>query len=435
LASQLTSNAGSGVIPKLFWRLMPFLLLLYVVAYLDRINVGFAALQMQRQLGFSDAVYGLGAGIFFAGYFFFQLPSNLILYRVGPRRWIALLMIAWGIVSASMMLVATVRGFYSLRFLLGVTEAGFFPGVILYLKSWFPGGVRARAAATFLTAGPISGIIGGPISGLLLGMDKLHGLAGWQWLFLIEGIPAILLGAIVFFVLDDKPETARWLNAGQKQWLLQTLENEEADAQGGEKNDIFSAFGMLHVWLLAFVYFGLNTTSYGISLWLPTVFKQASNFGILALGFVTTIPYLLGAATMILNGLHSDKTSERFWHVAVPAFVAAVSLIAAGHVAGFAFLVVCFAVAYAGTQCMLGPFWAISSRTLAGAAAPAGIALINSVGNLGSGLGPYIIGFVSTRTGSFQGALLLVAAVLALGGAAVLLVRQMVLRRDANLAV
>lgn len=403
---------------------MPFLLLLYVVAYLDRINVGFAALQMQRQLGFSDAVYGLGAGIFFAGYFFFQLPSNLILYRVGPRRWIALLMIAWGIVSASMMLVATVRGFYTLRFLLGVMEAGFFPGVILYLKSWFPAAVRARAAATFLTAGPISGIIGGPISGLLLGMDKLHGLAGWQWLFLIEGVPAVLLGAIVFFVLDDRPETARWLSAAHKQWLLQTLENEEVE--GGKKASVLSAFAMPRVWLLAFVYFGLNTASYGISLWLPTVFKHVSNFGILALGFVTTIPYLLGAVTMILNGLHSDKTSERFWHVAVPAFAAAVSLALAGQVAGFALLVVCFAVAYAGTQCMLGPFWAISSRTLPGVAAPAGIALINSVGNLGSGLGPYIIGFISTRTGSFQWALLLVGTVLGLGGAVVLLVRRMV---------
>ncbi len=411
---------------------MPFLLLLYVVAYLDRINVGFAALQMQRQLGFSDTVYGLGAGIFFAGYFFFQLPSNLILYRVGPRRWIALLMIAWGVVSASMMHVATVRGFYTLRFLLGVTEAGFFPGVILYMKSWFPAGVRARSAAIFMTAGPISGIVGGPISGLLLGMDKLHGLAGWQWLFLIEGVPAILLGATVFFVLADRPETARWLNAGQKQWLLQTLENEEAESQGGKTISVFSAFAMTRVWLLAFVYFGLNTTSYGISLWLPTVFKQASNFGILALGFLTTIPYLLGVVTMILNGFHSDKTGERFWHTAIPAFIAAVSLAAAGHLAGFALLVACFAVAYAGTQCMLGPFWAISSRTLVGAAAPAGIALINSVGNLGSGLGPYIIGFVSTRTGSIQWALLLVGIVLALGGAAALLVRQMVLRSEAN---
>ncbi len=407
---------------------MPFLLLLYVVAYLDRINVGFAALQMMAQLHFSDAMYGLGAGIFFAGYFFFQVPSNLVLQRIGPRRWISVLMIAWGIVSASMMFVATIRSFYILRFLLGATEAGFFPGVILYMKSWFPAGVRARTSAVFMTAGPISGIIGGPISGVLLELDKLHGLAGWQWLFLIEGVPAILLGAIVFFVLDDSPETARWLSADQREWLVNTLRSEDAEAQSGGKFSVFSAFGMSRVWLLALVYFGLNTASYGISLWLPKVFHQASNFGILALGFITTIPYLFGALTMILNGLHSDRTNERFWHVAIPAFVAALSLAAAGQVGNFALLVSCFAVAYAGVQCMTGPFWAISSRMLPGAAAPAGIALINSIGNLGSGLGPYAIGFVKTQSGSFQLALLLVGGVLAIGGLIVLYVRNVAAR-------
>lgn len=404
---------------------MPFLLLLYVVAYLDRINVGFAALQMQSQLHFSDAVYGLGAGIFFAGYFFFQLPSNLVLYRVGPRRWISLLMIAWGIVSGCMMLVGTARGFYTLRFLLGVTEAGFFPGVILYMKSWFPSDVRGRASAIFMTAGPISGIIGGPVSGALLKLDKLHGLAGWQWLFLIESLPAILLGAIAFFSLSDSPEKAGWLTTEQKQWLTEKLRSEDAEAQGGTKASAFSAFGVGPVWMLAFVYLALNTASYGISLWLPTVFHQASNFGILALGFLTTIPYLLAAVTMILNGLHSDRANERYWHVALPAFAAAIALAASSYTAYFPLLVGCFAIAYAGVQCMTGPFWAISSRTLAGAAAPAGIALINSVGNLGSGLGPYVIGFVKTHTGSFQFALLLVSAVLALGGAVVLIVRKM----------
>jgi ACS family tartrate transporter-like MFS transporter len=428
LNTQPDGSPEKEVLPKLFWRLMPFLLLLYVVAYLDRINVGFAALQMKKQLGFSDAVYGLGAGIFFVGYFFFQLPSNLVLYRVGPRRWIALLMIAWGVVSSAMMLVSTARGFYTLRFLLGATEAGFFPGVILYMKNWFPAGVRARAAAIFMTAGPISGIIGGPISGLLLGLDKLHGLSGWQWLFLIEGVPAVLLGAIAFLVLDDSPDTARWLTDEQRSWLMETLRSEETQAAGGAGTSVFSAFGMPGVWLLGFVYFALNTASYGISLWLPTVFKQASSFGILAIGFISTIPYLLGAVTMILNGLHSDRTGERFWHVAVPAFLGAVALVAAGYTGNFAFLVGCFSITYAAVQCMTGPFWAISSRTLVGAAAPAGIALINSVGNLGSGIGPYAIGFVSTRTGSFQLALLLVGVVLALGGIVVLFVRQLIFR-------
>jgi len=409
---------------------MPLLLLLYVVAYLDRINVGFAALQMQTQLHFSDAVYGLGAGIFFAGYFFFQLPSNLMLQRVGPRRWISLLMISWGIVSVSMMFVASVRSFYTLRFLLGVTEAGFFPGVILYMKSWFPAAVRARTAATFLTAGPISGIIGGPISGWLLGMDKLHGLAGWQWLFLIEGLPAVLLGAIVYFAVEDRPESARWLSEEQRKWLLDTLRAEDAETLPGEKVSTFSAFALPSVWLLAFVYFTLNTMSYGISLWLPTVLKQGSSFGIQAIGYISTLPYLLAVGTMVLNGLHSDKTGERFWHIAVPAFAAAVALVASGHAASFPWLVSLFAIAYAGTQCMLGPFWAVSSRILTGVSAAAGIALINSVGNLGSGLGPYIIGYISTRTGSFQLALLLVGTLLGLGAAAALLVRRINLVRS-----
>ncbi|HLZ12861.1 MAG TPA: MFS transporter [Candidatus Acidoferrum sp.] len=425
MRTQTNNAAASEVVPKLFWRLMPFLLLLYVVAYLDRINVGFAALQMKTQLHFSDAVYGLGAGIFFAGYFFFQLPSNLILYRVGPRRWIAVMMIAWGIVSSSMMLVATPRGFYALRFLLGATEAGFFPGVILYMKNWFPAGVRARTSAIFLTAGPISGILGGPISGVLLGLDKLHGLAGWQWLFLMEGLPAILLGAIVFFTLADNPREARWMTSEQQHWLAETLRREDAEVEGGAKLGAFAAFGMGAAWLLAFVYFALNFGSYGISLWLPTVFHRASNFGILALGFLTAIPYLLGGVMMILNGLDSDRRNERFWHVAIPAFVAAAGLVGAAYAGSFPVLVACFALAYAGVQCMNGPFWAISSRTLAGAAAPAGIAMINSLGNLGSGLGPYMIGFVSLHTGNFRLPLLLVGAVLAVGGMVVLEVRNL----------
>jgi sugar phosphate permease len=256
-------------------------------------------------------------------------------------------------------------------------------------------------------------------------MDKLHGLAGWQWLFLIEGIPAILLGFVVFFVLEDGPQTARWLTDTQRQWLQSTLRDEDAEERPGEKVSTFSAFGMPRVWLLAFVYFTLNTTSYGISLWLPTVLKQGSSFGILAIGYISTLPYLLAVGTMVVNGLHSDKTNERFWHVAIPAFAAAISLIASGKATPFFLLLGLFAVAYAGTQCMLGPFWAVSSRMLAGASAAAGIALINSVGNLGSGLGPYIIGFISTRTGSFQLALFLVGTTLAAGGCTILIVRAM----------
>jgi MFS family permease len=276
---------------------MPFLLLLYIVAYLDRINVGFAAIQMKQQLGFSDKVYGLGAGIFFLGYFIFQLPSNLILHRVGPRRWIAFLMILWGCISASMMLTSNAKMFYALRFLLGAAEAGFFPGVILYLRSWFPPDARARSVALFMTAGPISGVIGGPVSGALLNLDRWHALAGWQWLFLIEGIPAVLLGFVAYFYLVDRPQDARWLSDEQRAWLANIL-RAESSSTDAELSTRLSAFRNPRIWLLAAVYCSLNTASYGITLWLPTVFQRISGMGNLALGFLTTIPYLAAIAIM-----------------------------------------------------------------------------------------------------------------------------------------
>jgi ACS family tartrate transporter-like MFS transporter len=394
---------------------MPFLLLLYIVAYLDRINVGFAALQMKQQLGFSDKVYGLGAGIFFLGYFLFQLPSNLILHRVGPTRWIAFLMILWGCISSAMMLVSTANMFYALRFLLGAAEAGFFPGVILYLRNWFPPDARARSVALFMTAGPISGVLGGPISGALLNLDRWHGLAGWQWLFALEGIPAVVLGFIAYLYLVDRPEDAPWLSGEQRSWLRETLraENPSRDA---DLRSRLSAFRNPRIWLLAAVYCSLNTASYGMSLWLPTVFHRISNLGNLALGFLTTIPYLAAMALMILNGAHSDRTGERRWHVAAPAIVASVALALAGQSFSPILVVFFFTIAFAGVQAMSGPFWAIPSGLLSSASAAAGIALVNSVGNLGSGLGPYLIGWIRTTTGSFAAGLLVVATILCLGG-------------------
>ena len=242
------SNGGTGlghmeavVVRRLTWRLIPFLFLLYIVAYLDRINVGFAALQMKQQLGFTDAVYGLGAGMFFAGYFFFQVPSNLVLQRVGARRWIALLMVVWGITSASMVFVSGPRSFYSLRFLLGAAEAGFFPGVILYLKNWFPAQARARTVARFMTAAPLSGVVGGPVSGALLGLHLTGGLAGWQWMFLMEGIPAVLLGGVTLAYLVDRPEEAHWLRGEEREWLVETLTREREVSAGGARDGAFAA--------------------------------------------------------------------------------------------------------------------------------------------------------------------------------------------------
>jgi ACS family tartrate transporter-like MFS transporter len=410
------------VISKLTWRLIPFLFLLYIVAYLDRINVGFAALQMKHQLSLTDAVYGLGAGMFFAGYFFFQVPSNLVLQKVGARRWISLLMMIWGVISASMVFVSGARSFYLLRFLLGAAEAGFFPGVILYLKNWFPARARARTLARFMTAGPLSGVIGGPLSGALLGMHLTRGLMGWQWMFLMEAIPAVLLGGVAFTYLVDRPEEAPWLSNTERDWLLVTLRREKAEIT--TNTGVFSALLSGRIWMLALVYFGLNTVSYGISLWLPTMIRSLSGISNFAIGLLSAIPYVTAAIAMVAVGLHSDRSGERRWHTAVPAFAGALALTGAAYSTSVGPSILAISVAVLGVNCMLGPFWATPTSLLAGTAAAAGIAFINSVGNLGGFAGPYVIGLMRTSTGQFKGGLLLVGAALAASGTIALLVRS-----------
>lgn len=411
------------VVRTLTWRLVPFLFVLYMVAYLDRINLGFAALQMQRQLAFTDAVYGLGAGVFFAGYFIFQVPSNLVLEHVGARRWIAVLMVTWGIISASMCLVDSARSFYSLRFLLGVAEAGFFPGIILYLKSWFPARARAQTVARFMTAAPLSGVVGGPLSGALLGLHHRAGLAGWQWMFLLEGIPAIALGAVVWAYLVDRPERALWLTAEQREWLQQTLQQERAETAATSASDALAAFRMGRIWILALVYFGLNTVSYGLSMWLPNLIKSLSAVSNVAIGVLSAIPYVAAAVMMVVVGLHSDQTGERRWHAAVPAFAGAIALGFAANTTSVGPAIALISVAVLGVFSMMGPFWAMPTAFLSGTAAAAGIAIINSVGNLGGFCGPYIIGVMRTSTGQFKGGLAVVAGALALSGVLALTVK------------
>jgi len=410
------------VVRTLTWRLVTFLFLLYIVAYLDRINLGFAALQMQQQLGFTDAVYGFGAGVFFAGYFLFQVPSNLVLERVGARRWIAVLMILWGIISASMALVTSVRSFYALRFLLGAAEAGFFPGVILYLKNWFPARARARTVARFMTAAPLSGVVGGPLSGALLGLHHKAGLAGWQWMFLLEGIPAIVLGAIVWAYLVDRPALAHWLSEEQREWLQQTL-LAEANASPESQSNALAAFRMGRIWVLALVYCGLNTVSYGVSMWLPNLIKSLGGMSNFTVGVLSAIPYVAAAITMVFVGLSSDRSGERRWHTAVPALAGALAIGLAGGTTSLATAVALVSIAVVGVFSMMGPFWAMPTALLSATTAAAGIAFINSVGNLGGFFGPYIIGLVRTSTGQFRGGLLVVAAALAMSGALVLTIK------------
>jgi len=416
------SQIEAVVVRKLTWRLIPFLFLLYIVAYLDRINVGFAALQMRQQLALTDAVYGLGAGMFFAGYFFFQVPSNLALQQIGARRWIALLMMVWGLISASMIVVRGAHSFYVLRFLLGAAEAGFFPGVILYLKNWFPAQARARTVARFMTAAPLSGVVGGPLSGALLGLHRTGGLAGWQWMFLLEGVPAVLLGGVALAYLVDRPEDATWLSPKETTWLVEQLRQERTVVTGPA--GAFSALRSARIWMLALVYFGVNTVSYGISLWLPTLIRSLSGVSNFAIGALSSIPYVAAAIAMVAVGLHSDRSGERRWHTAVPAFAGALALIGAAYSTSVGPAILAISIAMLGVSSMVGPFWAMPTSLLSGTAAATGIAFINSVGNLGGFVGPYAIGLVRTSTGNFKGGFLLVSAALAVSGSAVLMVRS-----------
>ena len=405
-------------------RLIPFLFLLYIANYLDRVNVGFASLHMNRALGFSSTTYGLGAGMFFLSYALLEVPSNVILARIGARLWIARIMISWGVVSSAMMFVRSAETFYALRFLLGMAEAGFFPGMIFYLTRWFPARERARTIAAFMTAVLIAGVVGGPISGALLGLDGAAGLAGWQWLFLLEGIPSIVLGLVVLRVLIDSPTDAPWLTAPQRQALAARLAAESRDGAG---HDLRQALQDGRTWLLAAVYFTIPLTSYGISFWMPQMVKTASGAGDFTVGLLTAIPYAVGAAGMVAAGRHSDRSGERRWHVAVAALVSAAGLVLSVQGAGTGWIVGCLSIATLGYASMFGPFWALATgqgTAAGGVAAAAAIALVNSVGNTGGFVGPFLLGYISDVTRRFDAGLYAIAATLAAGAALVLLVRE-----------
>jgi MFS transporter, ACS family, tartrate transporter len=403
------------------WRLMPFLFLLYIVAYLDRINVSFAVLQMRGQLGLSDRVYGRAAGIFFAGYFFFQLPSNLVLEKFGVRRWISGLMITWGVISCLMIFIQGPVSFYAMRFLLGSAEAGFFPGMILYMKRWFPANARARAVAWFMTANPLAGIVGSPISGALLGLSG-KGLSGWQWMFLMEGIPAIFLGASVFWALSDSPRDASWLKGEERDWLLERLALEQQAESSLKKDNLWAVLLSPRIWMLSVVYFGVSTTMYGVTLWLPSVIRSLSGLSYFLTGLVSALPFVVTAVAMVLVGMSSDRTGERRWHTAVPAFLGALALAAAGYGSSTVVVVTCIGLGLVCAESMVGPFWAMATSRMAGLSAAAGIAVINSLANLGGYFGPDIIGFFRKATGGFRGGLLAIGATLALSGGIALIV-------------
>ena len=411
----------ASVLAKARRRLIPFLFLLYIVAYLDRINVGFAALQMNQALGFSATVYGFGAGIFFLGYVLFEIPSNVILARVGARLWIARIMITWGLVSSAMMFVRNAQGFYILRLLLGVAEAGFFPGIIFYLTRWFPARERARTIAAFMTATVMAGAIGGPISGALLSLNDFGGLAGWQWLFLLEGVPAIVLGVVVLKVLAERPEEATWLTEQERATLAACL-REDASAQRHETTRTALRNG--RTWLLAAVYFTIPVVLYGIGFFLPQMLKAASRSTDFIVGLLSAVPYAAGAIAMVVVGRHSDRAGERRWHVLVPALVSAGGLALSTASTGVTWSVVTLSIAMAGLVSMFGPFWALATSTMGGEGAAASIALINSVANTGGFIGPFVLGAINDATHSFAGGLIAIAIMLAVGASLVLFVRD-----------
>ena len=432
----ISSHAGyaprsvEAIYSKVMWRLLPFLFLCYLCAYLDRVNVSFAKLQMLNDLGMSEAVYGLGAGIFFVGYLMFEVPSNLILLRVGARRWIARIMVTWGLISAAMMFVTTPTSFYVMRFLLGVAEAGFIPAILLYLTYWFPSSQRSKVTALFLTGIPMSGVVGGPLSGWIMSsMGGAHGLAGWQWLFLLEGIPTVLIGVAAFFFLDDRVADAKWLSEQEKALIERNLRED-----GAGQNKLHTLRdGLLspRILLLSAIYFCFTMGLYGVSFWLPSLVKAAGVSDTMDIGLLSALPYAAATLAMILVGQSSDSRGERRWHLAVPGVIGAIALCLSVRYANNTVLaMIALTAGTMGVMTTISQFWAVPPAILGGAAAAAGIALANSVGSISGVISPYLIGWMQTTTGSTGGGIVGIAASMVLGS----LLTFLVPAKDVNTA-
>jgi MFS transporter, ACS family, tartrate transporter len=411
------------VMAKAAWKLIPFLCACYMAAFLDRVNVGFAKVQMVADLGFSDFVYGAGSGIFFLGYFLFEVPSNLLLERVGARIWIARIMVVWGIISLCMMFVSTPAQFYTLRFLLGAAEAGFYPGVILYLTYWFPIAYRTRAISVFMTAAVLSSVVGSPLSGLLLQLDGTWGLRGWKWLFVVEALPSIILGVVVFFRLPRGPRQARWLAPEELAWLEARLASERGAAPA---HALPLARALLNptVLVLSAVYFANCIGGYGLDFFQPTLIHQAiPGASPFAVGLLNAIPALVAVVVMVLWGRHSDARGERRWHFALSIWAAGGGLLLASLPVPPWLALAAMALSVSGRWSGIAPFWGFTTTLLSGTAAAGAIALINSVGNLGGFAGPYLMGWLKDTTGDYATGLRLLAGLMVLGGFIVLRVR------------
>ncbi|MFF5482185.1 MFS transporter [Streptomyces sp. NPDC012935] len=419
----------NAVFRKVVRRIVPFLILCYVFSYLDRVNVGFAKLQMSDDLGFSEAAYGLGAGLFFIGYFLFEVPSNLMLQRIGARTWIARIMITWGLVSASFMFVNSETTFYVLRFLLGAAEAGFYPGVILYCTYWFPSHRRARVIALFMSAIPVAGIFGNPLSGWI--MDRFQGVngwQGWQWMFLLEAIPALIIGVATLFYLDNGVRDAKWLSDDEKGIVERAIAEDAAHRTVHGK--VWDAFREPRVWLMCLIYFCFVMGQYALTFWMPTFVQSTGIEGSLAIGVLSAVPFLAALVAMNVFGRSADKHRERRWHLVIPSLMGAVGFsLAASWSGSTALSLAALSFAAAGVLTCAPLFWSLPTAFLGGTAAAAGLAVINSVGNLAGFVSPYMIGALKDATGSTELPMYVLALSLVVGAGAVLTTKKQIVNR------
>ncbi len=405
---------------KVAWRLVPFLMLCYFIAYLDRVNIGFAGASMTKDLGLSAGVFGGAAGIFFIAYFFFEVPSNMALDRFGARIWIARIMFTWGLVAGAEAFVTGELSLKAIRFLLGIAEAGFFPGIIFFLTLWFPSAYRARIVGLFMFAIPISTVIGSPISGLILSLEGYQGLHGWQWMFVLEALPALLMSIVVFYYLTDRPKDAAWLEPDERQWLQARLDAERTTRERQGAATWFQSMLDPRVIALGFVYMGCNIPQYGLSFFLPQIVKAFGGLSNFQVGLITALPYAVGAIGMILWGRHSDATGERKWHAVIPLLIIVAGLMAAANAPDPVWKMACLCVAGFGFFAVLPVFWTLPTSFLSGAGAAAGIAAVNSIGNLGGYFGPQVFGWLKDSTGNEFAGLIFLAACALIGAGIVL---------------
>lgn len=426
----IVDSRADAILSRAAWRLIPVMCLMYVASFLDRVNIGFAALTMNQDLGFSPEVFGIGAGIFFFGYFFFEIPSNLMLEKVGARLWMCRIMVSWGLVSMATALVKTAFAFYVLRFLLGLAEAGLYPGMILYMTYWFPQATRARFIALFLAAVPAASVIGAPISGWLLGFDGA--LKGWQWMLLLEGIPSLLLGAAVLRLLPERPANAPWLSTEDKAILETRLADDRRDdAKLKALTGFWDMLADKRIWIFIIPDFSIVIGLYGMGLWMPQMIK-ALGFTNLETGFLVALPYLVSMVGMVLLGLSSDRTGDRVWHVAGAAFAGGLGLLGAVLLHNPALIIASFCVAAFGIYGALAVFWTLPTAILRGMAAAGGLALLNSFSNLGGFFGPTLMGWLKQETGTYTLGMSLLAAMLIFAGIATLWIGYTFLPRNAS---